>query len=254
MKDLIRWLAGLLGFYFVGDNQVVPVLRLGRFSRIKGPGFFWVMPFTDRPLKALNTGLRVAKFVFSDVLSRDNVPFKFHLTILFLFDPGLPSKKVAAQLVRATDELLQSIVQDYANQGLRRLAARFDAKDLGGQLATSTIERDLTRFLVFEMRSLGIAPLKNGGVIIKETIAPENFLLAMLNARRLETVLQSLAHFPVPGLIEQALQADFVMSLERLQGNLTLLSTLSPLEAVEPNYLLDLAQLSKTRQFGRNGH
>jgi hypothetical protein len=254
MKNLMSWLAGLLGFYFAGDNQVVPVLRLGRFSRIKGPGFFWIMPFVDRPLRTLNTGLRVAKFIFSDVLSRDNVPFKFHLTILFLFDPGLPQKKVAAQLVRAPDDLLQSIVQDYANQGLRRLAATFDAKDLGGQVATSTMERNLTRFLIFEMRSLGIAPLRNGGVIIKETIAPENFLQATLNARRIETVLQSLAHFPVPGLIDQALQADLVMGLERLKGNLTLLSTFSPLETIEPSYLLDLAQLSKTRQFGRNGH
>jgi hypothetical protein len=158
-------------------------------------------------------------------------------------------------LVRAPDEIIQGIVKDYANQGLRRLASTFEAKDLGGELALSAIERNLTRFLTGEMRILGIAPLKQGGVIIKETIAPEKFQEAMLNARRLETVLQLLAQFPVHGLIGQALQAQFVNNLENLEGDLTLLSTLSPLESTQQPYLFYPELLSRqTEPHARNGH
>lgn len=255
MKRLAQALGKLFGLYFASDNQVVPVLRLGRFHRIRGPGFFWIIPLMDRALPALSTGLRVAQFIFTDVLSHDNIAFKFHLTILFSFDPTLPPKSVTAQLVRVPDETIQAIVKDYANQGLRRLASTFEARELGGKVALSTIEQNLTRFLTGEMRILGIAPLKQGGIIIKETIAPEKFQQAMLNARRLETVLQSLAQFPVHGLIGQALQAQFVNNLENIPGDLTLLSTLSPLESMQQPYLLYPDVLSRqTEPRVRNGH
>ena len=55
----------------------------------------------------------------------------------------------------------------------------------------STIERDLTRFLTGELRVLGLAPLKTGGLLVKETIAPEKFKRTMLGVRQEEAFIES---------------------------------------------------------------
>lgn len=251
MKWLMRILGSLVGIHFAPDNHVVPVLRLGRYHRVKGPGFFWINPLIERALPPVKTSIHVGNFVFEEVLSKDNIPFSIKMTVLFTFDPAAAVKSAAAVLVRAGDDLLQIIVKDYTNQGLRRLVAKFDAEELCGQIAMSTIERNLARFLAAEMRALGLAPLKRGGVLIKETIAPEKFKRGLLNAKRLEAILQALTRYPVGDLIQQAIQAGFVTGLEDLESNLTLLSTLSPLENVYPPYLRDIHKIA-TVQNGRN--
>jgi hypothetical protein len=252
MKTLIKVLGQLLGIHFTPDNHVTPILRLGRYDRVKGPGFFWIFPLVERTLSPVKKSLHIGNFVFEEVLSKDNISFRVQMTVLFTFDPASTPKSVAAVLVRGDNHLLWTIVKEYSNQGLRRLASKFEAEELSRGFAMSTIERNLTRFLIAEMRILGITPLKNGGVLIKETIAPEKFKRAMLNAKRLEAILRSLAHFPAHPLIEQAIQAEFVTGLEHLEGNLTLLSTLSPLEAVHPRDILDAHRIST--QNGRREH
>jgi len=164
------------------------------------------------------------------------------MTVLFTFYPDQALHNAAAQLVQAGESLLKTIVKDYTAQGLRRLASRFEAEELCGQTAMSAIERDLTRFLRLEMVNLGLAPLPSGGILIKETMPPEKFQRGVLNARRLEAILQALTRYPVGELIQQAIQAGFVTGLEDLQSDLTLLSTLSPLEDLPP-YLADIHRL-----------
>ena len=246
MKRLIRVLGHVMGIHFAPDNHITPVLRLERFNRTEGPGYFWIIPFIERTLPSISTGIQVANFTFEEVLSRDNVPFRLRLTVLFAFDPTLPRKQVAAQFVRVSDNVLRSIVQDYNNEGLRRLVSRFDAEKLCGESAILSVERDLAGYLRAQMHALGLVPLRNGGVLIKETVAPEEFKAAMLNARRdtirakkLEAILQVLARYRVDNLIQQAIQAGFITGLEDLESNVTLVSSLSSQEAIRPSYIVD---------------
>ncbi len=57
-----------------------------------------------------------------------------------------------------------------------------------------------------------------------------------VRAKRIEAMLKVLARYRVGDLIQHAIQAGYVTGLEDLEGSLTLLSTLSPLEAVRPPY------------------
>ncbi len=256
MKWLIRILGKLVGIHFAPDNHVVPVVRLERYHRVEGPGFFWIIPLLERTLSPVKTSIYVGNFIFEEILTRDNVPFKVKMTVLFTFKPVTALKSAAAVLVRGGEDLLKLIVKDYTSQGLRRLAAKFDAEELGGHIAMSTIERNLGRSLTAEMRALGIAPLKSGGILIKEAVAPEKFKRGVLNARRLEAILQALTRYPVGDLIQQAIQAGFVTGLEDLESELTLLSTLSPLERVYPPYPRDIHGMPVSpREHSRwNGH
>ena len=188
-------------------------------------------------------------------MSRDNVPFRIQMTVLFSFNPASALKNAAAVLVRGGDNLLQIIVRDYTSQGLRRLAAKFKADELCSQPAMSMIERNLTRFLIAEMRVLGLAPLKSGGLLIKETIPPEKFERGMVEARRLEMTLQVLAGYPRESLIQQATQVGLVTGLEELKGNLNLFSTLAPLESLYPALgIHQIPHLIRNGQHRQNGH
>ncbi len=232
MKALLKFSGRLLGLHFAPDNHIIPVLRMGLYHRAAGPGFTWVIPLLEQALPPVKTSIHVGNFLFEEVMSRDNVPFEIQMTVLFAFNPTSALKSAAAVLVKGGEDLFKIIVKDYTNQGLRRLAARYQAEDLCGEEPMSTIEWNLTRALTAELRVLGLAPLKSGGVLIKEAIAPAKFKRGILNARRLEAILEALAQFPAHNLIEQAIQAGFMSGLEDLEGNLTLLSTMSPLEKV----------------------
>lgn len=243
MERLISMLGRPFGLRFAPDNHVLPVLRLGQYHRVGGPGFFRIVPLLERTMPPVKTSLHVGDFVFEDVLSRENIPLRVRLTVLFTFNPAAAPKSAAAVLVRGGDQLLQIIIRDYASQGLRHLVSRFKAEELSGGIARSIIERDLTHFLSAEMRTLGIAPLRQGGLLLKEMIGPEKFTLAMLNVKRYEATLQLLAHYRELSLVEHAILAEFLIGLADREGDLALMS---PLE-IMPQFNLKYTQRARQR-------
>ena len=243
MKRWLLLIGWLFGLRFAEDNHVIPILRMDQYERVDGPGFFWINPFVEETLSPVKTSLYVGDFIFNEVLSKDGIPFRIHMTVLFTFKPRMAMKDAAAVLVRANPSLLNTIVRDYTNQGLRRLAAKYKAKDLWSEVMTD-IERTLTRLLTAEMYALGISPLRTGGVLVKEMYVPEKFQQAILDTQKLRAVLQTLAPFPVPGLIDQAIRAVFTTNLEG-QDLTLLMSALSSNGANEPSYVFDINDLLK---------
>ncbi len=257
MQWLRHILQSLISVHFCPDNHATPIRRLGRYHRVGEPGFFFTLPLIERTQPAIKTSLFVGDFLFEEVLSQDNIPFTLKLTILFSFTPQAAHRDAAAVLVNLDEAVLKLIMHDYASQGLRQLTARFIANDLSSDLARSTIERNLNRFLRAQARPLGLAPLKQGGVILKEVIGHEKFRRAMLDAKRMEANLQIFASYQAVGdLINQAIQAGLVTGLEDMKGNLTLLSTMAPLEQMDSIKPLDfLNHLPKQNgHYGYNGN
>lgn len=226
IRQLILKLAKLIGLRFAPDNHVIPVLRLDRFDRTVGPGYVWINPLLEEALPPLSLGLRVGNFVFGEVLSLDGIPFELHVTVLYKFNPDLPPKTVLAQVVRLPAKTLDNIVQDYASQGVRRLAAMHNAEMLYHADAVTRLERDLTGYLRTQLRVLGIEPLRTGGVLVKEMIAPPQFKQTMLNARQHETTLRVLGGYREHGLVDQAIRAQLVNGLDHNGGKVTLFSFL----------------------------
>jgi hypothetical protein len=223
MKRLIQGIGKLVGIHHTPDNHVTPIFRWGRYHRVRGPGFFGVIPLIERTLPSVKTSIHVGNFYFTEILSQDNIPFTIQMTVLFTFNPDKALKTAAAQLVQGGDNLLRIIVQDYTNQGVRRLAAKYQAEKLGNAEALSTIERNLTGYLTTTMRVLGLAPLKRDGVLLKEIVAPEKFRHTMLDVRHDEALLEVLRSYPVPELVQLLNQMIFASSLKDRSGQLALL-------------------------------
>ena len=225
MKKLLTNLLQYLGWYFAPDNHIVPVYRYGRYHRAAGPGFFWIIPFIESTLNPVKTSIHVGNFIFSGVLSGDNIPFAFHLTILFTFKPDQAIKAAAAQLVKGGDDLFTIIMRDFVNRRLRRLVALVQAQELCLAPKVANIERHLAQALTREMKALGLAPLKieDGGVMIKEVVAPESFQQTMLDVKHDEAILEVLRSYPVPELVQLLNQVIFANSLKGRSGELALM-------------------------------
>lgn len=50
------------------------ILRLGRFSRLAGPGVFWIIPVIDRITRYVDMRIRATDFQAESTLTRDTVP------------------------------------------------------------------------------------------------------------------------------------------------------------------------------------
>lgn len=228
IQRLLQILGWPVGFRFPRENEVVPILRWGRYKEVKGSLLFWIMPFIEQTLPPISTGVRAARYYFPNVMSQDNIPFTFNVTVRFQFDPTLVPREVVAQLIHPPDEVsdkkvlverlderLKSIVRDYAGECLYRLASRFRAEELCRDLTRSTIQQELTHYLEVCLQSLGLIPLRSGGVLIHEIVADEKFKNTMLSIEGHEATLRSLSHYEdKPDLIDEAMRAEFVAGLE----------------------------------------
>ena len=225
MKIISR-VGKFFGRRFAPDNTVIPVLRYERFNRLAGPGHFQIKPLLESTLDPISLGIRIGEFKFEDVLSQDNIAFSMRMTVLYKFDPQTANEKALPQLVRLSPQIMTDIVKKYANRGVRRLTARYDAESLCNELPMQKIERDLAHFLKANLHMLGIAPLPSDAILIQEMVAPYKFQQTMLAVRQHQATLEVLKGYQEAKLVDQALRAQFLAGLENHDGNLTVLSAL----------------------------
>jgi hypothetical protein len=228
---LIRGLGWPFGLRFARDNQVVPIVRLGRLKRVRGPGFFWIIPFVEGTLKPISTAAHVEKFMFDKVVSQDNIPFDFRLTAIFEFRPELVAPTILARFVHLSETdlvtRLRSIVHDFTSEGLRALAVKFKAEELRNDKTRFIIKRNLIKYLSSNLRSLGLVPVKDVGIIIRAIDGDQRFERTMLDVEQHEAILQILSQYKDnPELIDDAVRTEMLACLANLKGNLTLLSPL----------------------------
>ena len=92
------------------------VFRLGKFSSIKGPGLFLIIPFFDQ-LKKVDMRILALDIPAQQVITKDNVPVKINGVLFF-------------KVTNAADAIIK--VQDYRNAIL--LYAQTSLRDVIGQM------------------------------------------------------------------------------------------------------------------------
>jgi uncharacterized membrane protein YqiK len=64
----------LLGLKIAREWERVLVLRLGKFSRLKGPGMFFIIPLIDNTTQIVDMRIRSTDFASESTLTKDTVP------------------------------------------------------------------------------------------------------------------------------------------------------------------------------------
>lgn len=71
------------GIKIIKEWERAPVLRLGRYTGLKGPGMFWIIPGIDRIPSIISTRIQTYSFRSEQSLTRDNVPVTIDAVLFF---------------------------------------------------------------------------------------------------------------------------------------------------------------------------
>jgi regulator of protease activity HflC (stomatin/prohibitin superfamily) len=73
----------LSGIRVVKEWERAPVLRLGRYTGLRGPGLFWIIPGIDKIPSIISTRIQTYSFRSEQSLTRDNVPVSVDAVLFF---------------------------------------------------------------------------------------------------------------------------------------------------------------------------
>jgi regulator of protease activity HflC (stomatin/prohibitin superfamily) len=71
------------GIRVIKEWERAPVLRLGRFTGMKGPGIFYIIPFVDRIPNVVSMRVQTVPFRTEQTLTKDNVPVNVDAIMFF---------------------------------------------------------------------------------------------------------------------------------------------------------------------------
>jgi regulator of protease activity HflC (stomatin/prohibitin superfamily) len=71
------------GIRVIKEWERAPVLRLGRFTGMKGPGLFYIIPFIDRIPNIVSTRVQTFPFRTEQTFTKDNVPVNVDAIMFF---------------------------------------------------------------------------------------------------------------------------------------------------------------------------
>jgi hypothetical protein len=74
----------LLSMKVASQWERVAVLRLGKYSGLRGPGLFWIIPFIDEVTQFVDQRVRVTDVSAESALTRDTVPVNVDAIVFWL--------------------------------------------------------------------------------------------------------------------------------------------------------------------------
>jgi regulator of protease activity HflC (stomatin/prohibitin superfamily) len=88
------------GIRVIREWERAPLLRLGRFTGMKGPGLFYIIPFVDRIPTIVSTRVQTVPFRTEQTLTKDNVPVNVDA---IMFYQAIDVEKVVLNVERYVD-------------------------------------------------------------------------------------------------------------------------------------------------------
>jgi regulator of protease activity HflC (stomatin/prohibitin superfamily) len=130
LEDLLNpgFIVGLIVFLFVvfivasgirviREWERAPVLRLGRFMGMKGPGLFYIIPFVDKIPNIVSMRVQTIPFRTEQTLTKDNVPV--NVDAIMFFQAVDPEKVIlnVERFLDATTWAAQTTLREVIGKG-----------------------------------------------------------------------------------------------------------------------------------------
>lgn len=138
----------------------VVVLRLGRFSRVSGPGLFWTIPLVESNVLRIDTRVRATTFGAEETLTSDLVPLNVNAVLFWhVWDAKAVCLEVG-DFTRAVELSAQTALRDAIGRaGAAQVAIRREQLD-----------RELKRVLEEKVAAWGVTVLS---VEVRDILMPK---------------------------------------------------------------------------------
>ncbi len=163
---LIIVLVLLSGIRVINEWERVPVLRLGRFAGLRGPGIIYIIPFIDRVPTKVSTRLQTVSFRTEQTLTQDNVPVNV--------DAVMYSKAVDVEKVILNVESYTDATQWAAQTTLREVIGKVELNELLAE--RDKVGANLREIIDVKTEAWGI---KVNSVEVKDVVIPKELQDAM---------------------------------------------------------------------------
>ncbi len=106
----------LSGIRIVKEWERAPVLRLGRYTGLRGPGIFWIIPGIDKIPSIISTRIQTYSFRSEQSLTRDNVPVSIDAVLFFRVIDVEKTVLEVEQYQTATQWVAQTTLREVTGQ------------------------------------------------------------------------------------------------------------------------------------------
>jgi hypothetical protein len=201
------------GAGFVPDNTLQVIYTNGLYAGVRGPGQFRYNRFTETLGPQISIVAQRRAFVFTEMLSQDNLPMTVRLSILFIYDPRR-APQFAKALVRATPEIRLNLVTSFAERATRVSVSRRNSMELPQAPVLEVIEEEISRALQADLETLGFAFPTNRPVMVLQVQLPASLTSRHeQNAQRRAQILAGEEFHPSD--YRRALITEFIENLSR---------------------------------------
>ena len=154
------------GIKVISEWERIPVLRLGRYVGLKGPGIFYLIPFIDKAPIKVSLRLQTVSFRTEQTLTSDNVPVNV--------DAVMYAKAVDVEKVVLNVENYTDATQWAAQTTLREVIGKVDLNELLAE--RDKVGQSMREIIDEKTEAWGI---KVTSVEVKDVIIPRELQDAM---------------------------------------------------------------------------
>ncbi|KMQ50460.1 hypothetical protein CHISP_2578 [Chitinispirillum alkaliphilum] len=181
----------------------VPLLRFGKFTKTKGPGLFFVVPFADVPCGYVDCRITVTDFSAEKVLTKDAVPIFFDAIIFWMIWDAAKAKLEVENFGAAVPLSAKTALRDII--GKTTLAELLTNRDEIGQ--------ELQKILDAKTNPWGITSLS---VEIKDIVVPQELEDAISREAQAEREKNARV---ILGSAEIELSEKYALAAEKYKDN-----------------------------------
>ncbi|OGD55730.1 peptidase [Candidatus Bathyarchaeota archaeon RBG_13_52_12] len=163
---LVMLLVLLSGIKVISEWERIPVLRLGRYVGLKGPGIFYLIPFIDKAPIKVSLRLQTVSFRTEQTLTSDNVPVNVDAV---MYAKAIDVEKVVLNVENYTDA-----TQWAAQTTLREVIGKVDLNELLAE--RDKVGQSMREIIDEKTEAWGI---KVNSVEVKDVIIPRELQDAM---------------------------------------------------------------------------
>jgi len=156
----------LSGLKVINEWERIPVLRLGRYVGLRGPGIIYLIPFIDKAPVRVSTRLQTVSFRTEQTLTSDNVPVNVDAV---MYDKPVDCEKVFLNVENYTDATNWA-----AQTTLREVIGKVDLNELLAE--RDKVGQNLRAIIDEKTEAWGI---KVTSVEVKDVVIPRELQDAM---------------------------------------------------------------------------